>query len=147
MRGNGASEHDIQVALFRWWELWTRQKPHLRPLLFAIPNGGARNAVTGARLKAEGVRAGVPDLCLAVPIRPFSGLWLELKKEGGRVSQAQEQMIAALNMAGYLAVIAYGFDGAKGIIEAYLDGRYSRTRLDREISPAEYELRMEDVFQ
>lgn len=37
------------------------------PLLFAIPDGGRRDAVTGAHLKAEGVRAGVPDMFLAVP--------------------------------------------------------------------------------
>lgn len=131
-----ASEHEIQVALFRWWNYWA--PPSLRPLMFAIPNGGARNAVTGARLKAEGVKSGVPDILLARPVYPFSGLWLELKREGGRVFQAQEEMIAALNMAGYLAVIVYGIDQARRTIESYLAGHCRKFSIDGEIQPVEY---------
>lgn len=31
---------------------------------FAVPNGGWRNPKEAARLKAEGVKAGVPDICI-----------------------------------------------------------------------------------
>ena len=48
------------------------------PLLFAIPDGGRRDAVTGAHLKAEGVRAGGPDMFLAVPRQNAPGLFPEL---------------------------------------------------------------------
>src|SRR5690606_12582346 len=62
------TESKSQQAFIRWWGLSHRSLgvPHA-DLLFAIPNGGARNPVTGATLKAEGVRRGVPDLFLAVP--------------------------------------------------------------------------------
>lgn len=62
-----------------------------RLLLYAVPNGGQRNAATGARLKAEGVLAGVPDLVLHV-----GGLtvYLEVKTPGGRMQDSQDDFAA-----------------------------------------------------
>lgn len=57
MRAQIPTEHQEQVALVRWSRLSESAHPELR-LLIAIPNGGARSTVTGARLKAEGVRPG-----------------------------------------------------------------------------------------
>ena len=34
--------------------------------MFRIPNGGSRHPAEAARLKAQGVKAGVPDLCIPV---------------------------------------------------------------------------------
>ena len=83
------------------------------PLLFAIPDGGRRDAVTGAHLKAEGVRAGVPDMFLAVPRQNAPGLFPELKKQkGGRVSENRKTMHEALSQGGY-----------PGEIENYLSGQ------------------------
>lgn len=45
-------EHDIQVACVDWFRY---EYPHLAMNLFAVPNGGRRDRVTGAKLKAEGV--------------------------------------------------------------------------------------------
>ena len=60
-----ASEHQEQAALFRW--AWFAQVKHpALALLYAIPNGGHRHKAVAARMKAEGVKAGVPDLCLPV---------------------------------------------------------------------------------
>lgn len=52
-------EHREQVALFEWVEYQLTRYPELE-LLFAIPNDGDRHPVVGARLRAEGVRRGVP---------------------------------------------------------------------------------------
>ena len=60
------AEHRLQCACVRWFRY---QYPHHASLLFAVPNGGRRDAVTGARLKAEGVVAGVADLLLFVPTK------------------------------------------------------------------------------
>ena len=49
-------EHRIQCACVRWFRL---QYPQLNGRLFAVPNGGRRDATTAAKLKAEGVIAGV----------------------------------------------------------------------------------------
>ena len=63
------TEHRIQAGLFKWFKLASARHPELA-LLFAIPNGGARDPITGAMLKAEGVKRGVPDLFL--PSQPGS---------------------------------------------------------------------------
>lgn len=118
-RDNQPTEHAEQCALVRWWQLCA--KPDLEPLLFAIPNGGARNPVTGAMLKAEGTRAGTPDLLLAIPRHGFGGLWLELKRRhGGRLSEPQKQMLGALSSIGYAVAVCHGFDEARRAICQYL---------------------------
>ena len=51
-------EHKIQVSMVNWFRL---QYPSMRHNLFSVPNGGRRDAVTGAKLKAEGVLPGVSE--------------------------------------------------------------------------------------
>lgn len=120
-----ADEHAEQVALCDWWRPYARTHGIPEGLLFAIPNGGRRDKITGARLKAEGVRAGVPDMFLAVPRQNAPGLFLELKKQkGGRVSENQKTMHEALSQAGYPVCICWGWDEAKRAIEDYIGGTH-----------------------
>ena len=77
------------------------QYPEYAALLFAIPNGGARNAVTGARLKEEGVVAGVADLFLSVPGGDLHGLYIEMKTDKGCQSKSQKEFQASVTSAGY----------------------------------------------
>lgn len=92
-------------------------------LLFAIPNGGLRNQIVARKMKAEGVRAGVPDLFLAVPAGPYSGLFLEMKKtHGGKVSCAQIAIMSLLNAQGYRTIVCHGWSEAREAIKAYLGG-------------------------
>ena len=79
------AEHRLQCACVRWFRY---QYPHHVSLLFAVPNGGRRDAVTGARLKAEGVVAGVADLLLFVPTKQHHALCIEMKTATGRQSTA-----------------------------------------------------------
>lgn len=113
-----AGEHQIQCALMQWWRQASPKE--IRPLLFAIPNGGARHAATGAMLKREGVRAGIPDLFLAIGRGGYHGLFLELKTEKGRLSTQQRAMLCHLTAAGYFCVTAYGLDHAIDAIKGYL---------------------------
>ena len=119
-RQNEAGE---QTALFQWARLAENQYPALR-LMFAIPNGGSRrDAIEGAHLKAQGVRAGVPDLCLPAPSGPYHGLYIEMKAPGGRVQDSQKWWLAHLAEQGYKAVVCWGFDEARAEIERYLGGQ------------------------
>lgn len=117
-----------QCALFAWAERARTTRPELG-LLFAVPNGGARHKATASRLKAEGVRAGVPDVCLPVPKNGLGALYIELKRPGvpgtprGALRPAQREWIAALQLAGNAAMVAYGWDEARMMIEAYLGGK------------------------
>ena len=117
-------EHAEQVTLMQWWQLVHKQFGIPEQLLFAIPNGGLRNIIVAKRLKAEGVRSGVPDIFLAYPSRRRCGLFIEMKKvKGGRVSGNQKSLMEDLNKSGYLAVVCHGWTEAKAAIERYLRDR------------------------
>lgn len=127
------SEHEEQVALFKWAEYATGRWSVLA-LLYAIPNGGMRPfrqrtdkhgrmirySVEGQKLRAEGVKDGVPDLCLPVPRGHFHGLYIEMKTRTGSASKPQRQWIAALNRQGYYAEVCHGWEQARRVIEDYL---------------------------
>ena len=91
-------------------------------LLYAIPNGGYRHQTTANRLKATGVKAGVPDMCLPVARKGYHGLYIELKRaDGGRPTDNQKWWIARLEEQGYRAVVLHGCDAAMNEIADYLD--------------------------
>lgn len=103
------SEHLEQVRLVSWFR---RSYPDVR--IFAVPNGGARSGPQGAKLKAEGVQAGVPDLHI-----PAWSLWVEMKRaKGGTVSPEQRDWIDYLEGIGHRCIVGRGFDDAKAKIEA-----------------------------
>lgn len=114
-------EHQAQAALFRWAELQRRRLPELN-LLFAIPNGGFRNKATAGRLKAEGVKAGVPDICLPVARGEFHGLFIEMKAGRNKPTQSQVAWHYHLSQQGYRVAVCYGFEPAIELIEGYLRG-------------------------
>lgn len=92
-------------------------------LIFAIPNGGNRDAKEATGLKREGVLAGVPDLMVAEPRGGFCGLFIEMKRaSGGRVSKAQKDLIAQLRARGYRAEVCEGVDDAFSLFESYMLG-------------------------
>lgn len=117
-------EHDEQVALFQWAEKENRWQE--LSLLFAIPNGGKRTPRTAGMLKAEGVKPGVPDICLPVARKGYHGLYIELKRRmGSRVSLEQKRWLMALEQKGYRCCVCHGWDEARKAIETYLEGAKS----------------------
>jgi hypothetical protein len=114
-------EHAEQVALFDWADAMQGEHPELA-MLFAIPNGGARSPVVGAQLKAEGVKAGVPDIFLAVARGRWHGLFVELKRSdrSNHATSAQRAWIEMLRRYGFSAVVCYGAQDAISTIMAYL---------------------------
>lgn len=79
------SEAAIQSKCFQWAY---NTYPELRGLLFAVPNGGTRNAREGNVLKATGTTAGIPDMiCLYKGITGF-----EFKSATGSVSPVQKKI-------------------------------------------------------
>ena len=114
-------EHRIQQTCVRWFNL---QYPHLRGRLFAVPNGGRRDVVTGAKLKAEGVVAGVADLILLVTNKAFGALLIEMKKPGGIQSAAQRQWQEIVTRGGeYKYVICRSIYDFMREIREYLNAK------------------------
>ena len=128
----GETEHDDQVRIFAWAEIVRGAYPEL-DLLYAIPNGaklpwrknpsGQRYSPEAKRLKAEGLKSGVPDICLPVPVGQYHGLYIELKHDNNKPSQEQLGWISALKKHGYYAEVVWGWETATLLIKRYLEGR------------------------
>ena len=108
-------EDNLQIAAVRWFRY---QFPDV--VIFAIPNGGKRHIGTAVKMKAEGVRAGVPDVCLPVARGGYHGLYIEMKDGKKRPSEAQMWWLAMLENEGYRAEVAHSCDDAQAVILDYL---------------------------
>ena len=114
------TESEEQQALFEWAALQRGKYPELS-LLFHIPNGGHRSKAEAGRFKAEGVKSGVPDLCLPVARGGFYGLFIEMKRQkGSKTSEDQRQWLSSLEAQGYQVAICKGWQEAKIAIVGYL---------------------------
>ena len=114
------TESSEQQALFQWAALQCRIYPEL-DLLYHTPNGGLRSKAEAGRFKAEGVKAGVPDICLPVARGRWHGLYIELKRQrGGKVSVSQRKWIDALHDQDYYAAVCIGWEAAAAVILKYL---------------------------
>jgi hypothetical protein len=94
--------------------------------IYAVPNGGHRHKATAGRMKAEGVRAGYPDLGLDVARGSYHGWRCELKRARKSLSRVQPRQIAwhdRLRGQGYRVDVCYGFEEAKAALLAYLNLR------------------------
>lgn len=89
------SEAQEQCKLIKWADKCVQMKIHPElSMLYAVPNGGRRDKAEAAHLKRQGVRAGVPDLCLAVPKGKYHGLYIELKVGNNKTSEHQDKLVA-----------------------------------------------------
>ena len=119
---NYLDEHQIQSSFITWaqTQVMTGKYPELA-LVFAIPNGMPVSKRTRGRFVAEGLMQGVSDLFLPVARGGFHGMFIELKKQNGRVSPEQKAFIAAVQQQGYYAKVVYGLDEIISTVLEYLN--------------------------
>ena len=108
-------ESDLQIACVKWFRLQYGNK-----LLFAIPNGEKRNVITATILKRQGVLSGIPDLFLAEPNKIYSGLFIEMKSDKGKLTRNQTDMIFMLKQNNYDVAVCNSFESFKGAVEDYI---------------------------
>ena len=102
------TEHVEQREFVAWFR---KTYPAIR--ILAIPNGSQRSRTTGAKLKAEGVVAGVPDLLV-----PAWSLWIEMKRaDGGTTSAVQKDWHRYLESIDHTVLVCAGFLQAKEKVE------------------------------
>ena len=111
------SEYEIQR---RFADYIDTEHPNV---LWCASAGGARTSMNEAkRMKATGYKRGFPDVFVYEARGGFHGLAIELKKDkGGRVSTSQKEWLKSLEMRGYKATVAKGYDEAVRVLEWYLD--------------------------
>lgn len=109
-------EHNLQIACIGWFRL---QYPSL--LIYAIPNGGQRNKIVAAKLKAEGVVPGVPDIHIPLPNRDYHGLYIELKVKPNKPTAGQVSVMRMLEDCGYKCVVCYDVESFIQEVNNYLD--------------------------
>ena len=116
------TEAKHQAAVFKW-----SRQPSIRSkwpelaLLHHIPNGGNRDEIEGRHLKEQGVKPGVPDLCLPVARGPYHGLYIEMKNETGRTSPEQDWWGNQLIARGFMWEVCHGWQSAVRTLEWYLN--------------------------
>ncbi len=115
-------EHRIQCSCVKWFNL---KYPKLKGRLFAVPNGGRRDTVTGGKLKAEGVTAGVSDLILLKSNRDYGALLIEMKKKGGYQSPSQKEWQKIICENGeYKYVLCFSLDDFIREVDDYLRNEF-----------------------
>jgi hypothetical protein len=99
----------------------------MKIFLFSIPNGGKRNKIVAAKLKREGVKAGIPDLMLPYARGGWHGLFIEMKRiKGGSVSKIQGERIAFLRGQNYQVKICKGAAEAIEAIKVYMSHKETK---------------------
>jgi VRR-NUC domain len=112
------TEHEEQAAVIAWANAHADRR--LR-LLFAIPNAGRRSMGALSYYLAEGLKPGVPDLFLPVPVAPYHGAFIEMKRRGrSTTSTEQLRWLADLGAAGYAVHRCVGAEQAIGALCRYL---------------------------
>jgi len=110
-------EDIIQINLINWLQF---HHPEVYEHTLHIANQRSCSQQQGRLLKRMGVKKGVADLFIALPVNGKHGLWLEIKSHGGKPSQEQKVFIARMIRQGYEGSIVYGLEEAKEAILQYL---------------------------
>ncbi len=87
----------IQQSIVQYFNL-----KHSEGIIAMIPNGGARNPKTGAKLKKEGLLAGIPDL---IVILQGKVIFVEVKTSVGRLSTSQKEIHKKMSGLGFEVVV------------------------------------------
>ena len=107
------SEHRLQVQVLQYLTIKGRRDIYW----FAVPNAGRRSMQTGQAMKAEGLRAGIADLCFLFPGGYCA--WLEMKTLHGTQSDHQKGFQAICDRLGHRYAIAKTFDQAIEVLRGW----------------------------
>jgi hypothetical protein len=119
------NEHELQVAVIAECQRCAETNP-VWEMIFAIPNGGKRDKATAGKLKAEGLKKGIPDLM--IPLARMkgnvhrNGLYLEVKWDKNTLSESQEWWFRRLRIEGYVCEVAYTFEEAMNTLTWWIEG-------------------------
>ncbi len=127
-------EESLQLAVSKYLKL------KYPDVVFTSESSGIRLTI-GQAIKAKAMRSSdkLPDMIILEPSQGYSGMALELKKEGetvfkkdgnpvaGRVAE-QYKTLQKLSKKGYFATFGIGIDNAINLIDSYLGNKEFNTK-------------------
>lgn len=131
-----ARESDHQKTYFDWIEKVVIPKFPPAHFIFATLNGawiagkGKSKFALINSYKRQGLKNGVPDIWIPIPIPTYQGAGhfhfapgavIELKVGKNKPTDEQKEWINSLQEMGWYAAIAYGFEEAKQHTVTYLE--------------------------
>lgn len=121
-------EQAEHINVVNWFNY---QYPELSDDLHHFANERKCSIQQGRLLKRMGVKKGVADFFLAIPLDGYAGFWLELKVGKNKVSPEQEAFLRRKTERGYQCASCWGFEAAKELITTYLRN-YNKNRVNSE---------------
>ena len=122
------SESREQQIIFEWAS-WQKNKYPGIEAMYHIANEGKRSASNGSRLKREGLKSGVSDICVPVAKCGYNNLYIELKSGKNKATKEQLDFIGLINKYGGKALVVYEADNAIEVIKAYFEGRIDKLNI------------------
>lgn len=119
------TEDQEQTALIQW----AMTQPGLRDVILHISNERQCTPRQGAKFKRLGVRRGVSDIFIPIPVLRDNGfwqhgLWIELKRQKYfTITIEQQEWIDKMRNLEYAAEICCGWEKARDTIISYLSLR------------------------
>lgn len=112
-------EDDELITLVEWIN-WQANKDPRFSLIYHVANERKTSWAAGKRLKAKGVRRGVPDICVPIPSGDYHGLYIEMKIKPNSLTPEQVLFCTGLREQRYAVYIAWSAAEAIDIIRGYL---------------------------
>lgn len=88
--------------------------------LIKIHNEGRKNIVSASIDKKLGLKAGVSDLFLAIPTKEYSGMWIEVKRKGGKLTKNQHAWFDKMQLMNYYTCVVYDVHDFDKEVNKYL---------------------------
>jgi hypothetical protein len=111
-----SQEDLIQKACVKWFNF---KHNKIKPYLYCQYNN-PKSLQHGKHLKEMGLKAGIPDMFLAIPKNGYCGMYIEMKTKTGRLTKEQKQYSVILQEIGYKWVLCRSLEDFKKEIETYL---------------------------
>ncbi|HOD53480.1 MAG TPA: VRR-NUC domain-containing protein [Candidatus Cloacimonadota bacterium] len=147
------NEHEMQSNFFNWAKSMEEHIPELATI-FAIPNAGKRSPGAARYYLQEGLKTGLPDVCL--PIRreiggkQYGALFIEFKSEHGKLTNNQQRMQQTLRLYGNMVVTVWSLASAVDVVGNYLASRdmievVNNSKEDKQFDQAMRDLRKNKI--
>lgn len=112
-------EELLHRACFEWIDLHVATYPILSWAIH-VPNGGKRPKGEAGKMKAMGVKPGVPDILLPMPHNGYAGMAIELKSPTGPVSADQRDWLEEFEARNYCTAVCRELDSFIAVARRFL---------------------------